>query len=155
MAVSTIPEGYHSVMPYLAIKNCAEAIGFYKKAFGAIEKGRLTMPDGKIGHAEIEINGSRIMMSEENVEWGNTSPQTLGGTTIGICLYFENVDEIFAQAINAGATAYKNMVVKDEFYGDRTGTILDPFGHKWTIATHIEDVSFEEMQKRMDTMFTK
>ena len=150
-----IPEGYHSVTPYLAIKNAAKVIEFYKKAFGAKETGRISMPDGKVGHAEIEIGDSRIMLSEEFPEWGNKGPETLGGSPVGICLYVENVDEVFKRAIEAGAKADKNMEVKDQFYGDRSGNLVDPFGHKWTIATHIEDLTFEEMQKRSDAMFSQ
>ena len=151
----TIPEGYHSVTPYLAINNAAKAIEFYKKAFGAKEIGRISMPDGKIGHAEIEIGDSRIMLAEEFPEWGNKGPETLGGSPVGICLYVENVDEVFKRAIEAGAKVDKNMEVKDQFYGDRSGSLIDPFGHKWTISTHIEDLSFGEMQKRSDKMFSE
>ena len=150
-----VPEGYHSVTPYLAIKNAAKAIEFYKKAFGAKEIGRISMPDGKIGHAEIEIGDSRIMLAEEFPEWGNKGPETIGGSPVGICLYVENVDEVFKRAIEAGAKTEKNMEVKDQFYGDRSGNLVDPFGHKWTIATHIEDLTFEEMQKRSDAMFSQ
>jgi PhnB protein len=135
---------------YIAIKGCDEAIEFYKKAFGAIEKGRLLMPDGKIGHAEITIEGSLLMMSEENSDWGNVSPQTLGGNPLTFSLYVKDVDAVFQKAVDAGATVL--MPLKDEFYGDRTGQVVDPFGYKWMIATHKEYISFEEMQKRFDKM---
>ena len=111
------------------------------------------MPDGSIGHAELEIGDSKIMLAEENEQWGNLSPQTIGGTPVSLCIYVEDVDAVFARALQAGATVTGEMVVKDQFYGDRTGGITDPFGHKWSIMTHIEDVSFEEMQKRMSAMF--
>lgn len=152
--VKPIPQGYHNLTPYLVIKNAAQAIEFYKQAFGATEIGRISMEDGKIGHAEMQIGDSRFMLSEEFPEWGSKSPQTLGGSAVGLCLYVENVDEVFKQAIAAGAKTDNNMEVKDQFYGDRSGSLIDPFGHKWTIATHIEDVSFEEMQKRSDAMFS-
>jgi PhnB protein len=111
------------------------------------------MPDGSIGHAEIEIGDSKIMISEEMAQWGNKSPQTLGGSPVCLCLYVNNVDVIFKQALEAGAKVTANMEVKDQFYGDRTGTLTDSYGHQWSIMTHIEDVSFEEMQRRSDTIF--
>ena len=151
--VNAIPEGYHSVTPYLIMKDAEKAIEFYTKAFGAKEIGRITMAGGKIGHAEIQIGNSRLMIADEFPEWGNKGPVTLGGTPVGLCIYVENVDEVFRRAIEAGGKTDQNMEVKDQFYGDRTGTLIDPFGHKWTIATHIEDVSFEEMQRRSDAMF--
>jgi PhnB protein len=149
-----IPRGYHTQTPYINIKGAVEAIEFYKKAFGAKEVGRITMPDGSIAHAEIEIGDSKIMLAEENAQWGNSSPQTLGGSPVCLCLYVEDVDAVFAKALQEGATVTGEMVVKDQFYGDRAGSLTDPFGHKWSIMTHIEDVSFEEMQKRMDAMFS-
>lgn len=148
-----IPEGYHTLIPYINIKDAAEAIDFYKKAFGAKEIGRLTMPDGSIGHAEIEIGDSKIMLAEESTEWGNKSPLTLGGTPVCLSIYVSDVDAIYAQALNAGAKVSGEMGVKDQFYGDRTGTLTDPFGHQWCIMTHIKDVSFEEMQRLSDEMF--
>jgi PhnB protein len=152
--VQAIPEGYHTQTPYINVKGAAEAIEFYKKAFGAKEVGRILMPDGSIGHAEIEIGDSKIMLAEENALWGNLSPQTLGGSPVCLCLYVEDVDAVFAGALQAGATVTGDMEVKDQFYGDRTGSLTDPFGHKWSIMTHIEDVSFEEMQERMNAMFS-
>ena len=151
--VKAIPEGWHSVTAYISVKGAVEAIEFYKNAFGAKETGRLTMPDGSIGHAELEIGDSKIMLAEENEQWGNLSPQTIGGTPVSLCIYVEDVDAVFAKALQAGAKVTGEMVVKDQFYGDRTGGITDPFGHQWSIMTHIEDVSFEEMQKRMSAMF--
>lgn len=154
MKTKTTPKGYHSLTAYLTVKGTAEAIEFYKKAFNAKEVARLTMPDGSIGHAEIEIGDSKIMLAEENEKWGNLSPQALGGSPVSLCLYVEDVDTVFAGAIRAGATVTGEMEVKDQFYGDRTGTLTDPFGHQWSVMTHIEDVSFEEMQNRMNALFS-
>nr|WP_315200277.1 VOC family protein [uncultured Flavobacterium sp.] len=148
METSHIYSGACSLNAYIAIKGCNDAIEFYKKAFGATERGRLLMPDGTIGHAEILIEGSLLMLSEENNEWGNLSPKTIGGNPLTFSLYVKDVDAIFQKAVDAGATV--KMPLKDEFYGDRTGQVEDPFGYKWMIATHKEDVSFEEMQKRFD-----
>jgi len=139
--------------PYMNIKGAAEAIEFYKKAFGAREVARILLPDGKIAHAEIEIGDSKIMLAEEVAQWGNKSPQTLGGSPVCLCLYVEDVDAVFDRALKAGAKVTGDMVVKDQFYGDSTGSLTDPFGHQWSIMTHTEDVSLEEMQKRMDAMF--
>ena len=151
--VKAIPEGWHSLTAYISVKGAIDAIEFYKNAFGAKETGRLTMPDGSIGHAELEIGDSKIMIAEENEQWGNRSPQTIGGSPVSLCLYVEDVDAVFAKALQSGAKVTGEMVVKDQFYGDRTGGITDPFGHQWSIMTHIEDVSFGEMQKRMSAMF--
>lgn len=151
--VKAIPEGWHSLTAYVSVKGAKEAIEFYKSAFGAKETGRLTMPDGSVGHAELVIGDSKIMLAEENEQWGNLSPQAIGGSPVSLCLYVEDVDAVFAKALKAGATVTGEMVVKDQFYGDRTGGITDPFGHKWSIMTHIEDVSMQEMQKRMNAMF--
>ncbi len=155
MKPQPIPEGYHSLTAYLAVKGADKAIDFYKKAFGATEVGRVIMPDGSVGHAELEIGDSKIMLAEENEQWGNLSPQSAGGTPVTLCLYVKDVDNVFARALNEGAKVMGDMVVKDQYHGDRTGSITDPFGHKWTIMTHIEDLSFEEVQKRTDTMFSK
>jgi PhnB protein len=152
MSTSHIYPGAHTLNTYITIKGCKEAIEFYKKAFGATEVGRIVMPNGLIAHAEISIEGSLLMLADENIEWGNKSPQTIGGNPMVLSLYVKNVDIIFQQTIAAGATVI--MPVKDEFYGDRIGQVLDPFGYKWMITTHKEDVSFEEMQKRMDKMFS-
>lgn len=153
MNTSHIYPGAHTITPYLAIKGCNEAIEFYKKAFGATERGRITMPDGSIAHAEIIIEESQLMMAEENKDWGNTSPKTLGGTAVSIGLYVKDVDIVFKQAVEAGATV--KMPVTDMFYGDRTCSVVDPFGHNWMISTHKTDMTFEEMQKGSDAMFAK
>ena len=151
MAVKPIPEGYHSVTPYLIVKGAAAAIDFYKKAFGASELFRFPMPDGQIGHSEIKIGDSHIMLADEpqdpvHQQMGHKAPKSLGGTTIGIMLYVEDVDAVAKQAVAAGAKEIRPVM--NQFYGDRSGTFLDPFGHIWTIGTHKEDVSPEEMQRR-------
>jgi PhnB protein len=144
--VNPIPEGYHSVTPYLIIKGASDAIEFYKKAFGATELFRMAQPDGRVGHAEIRIGDSTIMLADEFPEMGHKSPKTLGGSPVSLLIYVEGVDAIFAQAIAAGAA--EDKPVEDKFYGDRGGSLVDPFGHIWHIATHTEDLSPEEMQKR-------
>lgn len=151
---SSTPEGFNTLTPYINIKGALEAIEFYKKAFGATEVGRITMPDGSIAHAELQIGDSKIMLAEENQQWDNKSPQTLGGSPVALCIYVDDVDAVFDRALREGAKITGDMEVKDQFYGDRTGSLTDPFGHKWSIMTHLEDVSFEEMQKRMDAMFS-
>lgn len=152
METSHIHPEARSLNMYLTIKDCDKAIVFYQTVFDAVEKFRLLMPNGKIAHAEILIEGSLLMMAEENSDWGNISPATLGGNPLTISLYVKNVDAVFQKAVAAGATII--MPVKDEFYGDRAGQVRDPFGYKWMIATHIEDVSPEEMQIRMNKMFS-
>jgi PhnB protein len=144
--VKSIPEGYHSVTPYLAIAGAADAIAFYKKAFGATEVMRMAAPGGKVGHAEVEIGGSRIMLSDEYPDLGFLSPKTTGGSPVGLHLYVEDVDAVARQAVAAGAKEVRP--VKDQFYGDRSGTIEDPFGHVWHIATHKEDLSPDELKRR-------
>jgi PhnB protein len=146
--VNAIPQGYHTATPYLIIGDASAAIEFYKKAFGAIELYRMPTPDGRIGHAEIKIGDSPFMIADEMADMGYLGPKALGGTPVSILLYVEDVDAIAEQAVAAGATVVKP--VRDEFYGDRTGSFSDPFGHQWHIATHKEDVSPEEMQKRMN-----
>ena len=146
MAVKTIPDGYHSVTPYLIITGAAEAIDYYKKAFGATELLRMPAPDGKIGHAEIKIGDSPIMLADEFPEMGYKSPQTLGGSPVSLMIYVEDVDTVFNRAVAAGATVKE--AVSDKFYGDRIGTLTDPFGHVWHVSTHKEDVSVEEMERR-------
>ncbi len=141
-----IPEGYHTATPYLIVKDGARAIEFYKKAFGATELMRMADPSGKIGHAEIKIGDSPIMLADEVTEMGYRSPESLGGSPVSILLYVEDVDAVFSQAVAAGAKVQRP--VKDQFYGDRIGGVTDPFGHAWYIATHKEDVSPEEMRKR-------
>jgi len=145
--VKAIPEGYHTVTPYLIVNGAASAIEFYKKAFGATELFRMAGPDGKIGHAEIKIGNSPIMLADEVPQMGYRGPQALGGSPVGILLYVEDVDKMAGQAIAAGAKVERP--VQDQFYGDRSGTFADPFGHRWTIATHKEDVSSQEMKKRV------
>lgn len=155
MKAQPIPEGYHSITAYLAVKGADKAIDFYKKAFGATEVGRVTMPDGSLGHAELEIGDSKIMLAEENEQWGNLSPQTIGGSPVTLCLYVKDVDSVYDASLKAGAKVTGEMVVNNQYHGDRTGSVTDPFGFKWTIMTHIEDVSFDEVQKRTDAMFSK
>jgi PhnB protein len=146
MAVKPIPEGYHSVTPYLYVKGAAQAIEFYKRAFSATERMRIAQPDGRVGHAEIQIDDSVIMLSDEFLEMGASSPQSLGGSPVSIHLYVEDADAMFKQAIAAGAKVKRP--VADQFYGDRLGGVEDPFGHIWWISTHKEDLSPEEIEKR-------
>jgi len=146
MAVKQIPEGYHSVTPYLSVKGATAALEYFKQAFGAIELMRMPAPGGKIGHAEIKIGDSPIMLADEFPEMGHKSPKTLGGSPVSIMIYVEDVDTVFARAITAGGT--EQRPVKDQFYGDRSGTLEDPFGHVWHVATHKEDVPAEEMARR-------
>jgi len=148
--VQAIPTGYAGVTPYLIIRDAARALEFYKKAFGATELMRFPAPGGKIGHAEIKIGEGVVMLADESPEMGHKSPQTLGGSAITLMFYVPDVDAQFAKAVAAGGTV--KQALKDQFYGDRSGTITDPFGHIWTIATHKEDVSPEEMQRRMAAM---
>jgi len=145
--VQPIPAGYHNITPYLMVRNAAAAIDFYKKAFNAVELMRFPGPGGKIMHAEVKIGDSPVMLADEMPEEGHVGPQTLGGVGVSMMLYVEDVDTRFAQAIAAGATIKRP--VQDQFYGDRTGTLVDPFGHVWSIGTHKEDVSMEQMQQRM------
>ena len=150
--VSYIPEGYHTATPYLIVNGAAKAIEFYKQAFGATEILRMEDPkSGKIGHAEIKIGDSHIMLGDEMPEMGYSSPQSLGGTPVSIMLYVEDVDTVAAQAVAAGAQVLKP--VADQFYGDRSGSFADPFGHQWHIATHIEDVTPEEVGKRVAALY--
>jgi PhnB protein len=136
MAVKSIPDGFTTATPYLHVRDAAAAIAFWKNAFGAEETMRMSMPDGKIGHAEVRIGNAIIMLAH-----------TLGGTSFGMCLYVDDCDAVFQKALAAGATELRPMI--DQFYGDRSGTVVDPFGHVWTIATHQEDVSAAEMEARM------
>jgi len=144
--VKPIPDGYPTATPYLIVGNAARAIDFYKQAFAAAETMRMAAPGGKIMHAEIKIGTSPIMLADEFPEHDIRSPQTLGGSPVGLLLYVEDVDSFFQRAVAAGGRVLKP--IQDQFYGDRSGTLIDPFGHKWTIATHKEDVSPEEMKKR-------
>jgi len=148
MAVKPIPDGHYTVTPYLIIKGAASALDFYKKAFGAVELMRLADASGKVGHAEIKIGNSPIMLADEFPEMGFRGPQSLGGSAVGIALYVEDVDARFNQAVAAGGKVLRP--VKDQFYGDRSGTLVDPFGHVWTIATHKEDVPPEEINRRFE-----
>ena len=147
MATKPIPEGYHTATPYMMCKGASGAIEFYKKAFGAVEIMRMAGPDGVIGHAEIKIGDSHIMLADEHDGMGFYGPEHYGGSPISILLYVENADETVNTAVKAGATVTRPL--KDEFYGDRAGAIVDPFGHQWYIHTHIKDVSMEEMKKAM------
>ena len=150
MAAKPIPDGYHSVTPCLIVKGAVGALEFYKKGFGATALFRIDALGGKIGHAEIKIGDSPIMLADENSERGALSPQPIGGTPIFIMLYVENVDDRFKQALHAGATEVH--AIQDQFYGDRSGTLKNPYGHLWTIATHVEDVSPEEIDERAKVM---
>jgi PhnB protein len=145
---SFVPPGYPTATCYLICRDAKAALAFYAKAFGAVETVNLTMPDGSIAHAEFRIGDSPIMLGEESEQWGTKSPLALGGTPVGICLYVPDCDAAFAQAVAAGATVERPVV--DQFYGDRSGTVVDPFGHKWTIATHRKTMNQAEMQKAMD-----
>ena len=151
MSIPPIPPGYHAVTPYLTVRNAKEALSFYIKAFGAEPRGELIAPDGTIMHGEMQIGDSFIMFCEENLEMGMKGPQTLGGAGITLCLYVENVDAVFTQAVSAGAEVVRP--VEDQFWGDRAGTVADPFGHNWTIMTHIESLEWEEVQQRFEQMF--
>jgi PhnB protein len=148
MAVKPVPDGYSTVTPYLIVKGAAKAIGFYKEAFGASEVRRLAGPDGRVGHAEIKIGNSIIMLADEFPEMGARGPEPGGSTPVSILLYVPQVDAMFQQAVAAGAKVERPL--KDQFYGDRSGTLTDPFGHKWTVATHIEDVSDAEVERRFE-----
>ncbi len=146
MTVNPIPDNCHSITPYLSINGASEALGFYKQAFNAIEMYRLATPDGKIGHADIVIGDSHIMLSDPCEESPMPDPLSLGGSSVGLHLYVEDVDSLFAQAVDAGATVIKP--VENQFYGDRTGTLKDPYGHIWFIATHKEDLTPDEINQR-------
>ena len=150
MPVKPIPDGYHTATPYLIIKGAADAIEFYKRVFDATELMRLPMPGGVIGHAEIKIGDSIIMLADEFPDMDVRGPKTIGGTPVSLMLYVEKVDEVFHRAIAAGAKEIRPL--QNQFYGDRSGTVEDPFGHKWTIATHVEDVTPEEIERRMAAM---
>lgn len=152
-AVKPIPEGYHSLTPYLIIRGAAEAIEFYKTAFGAQELFRMPMPDGKIGHAEIKIGDSIIMLAEEMPEMGFRSPQALNGCPVSFVIYVEDVDTEFQRALDAGAKVVRPL--ENKFYGDRMGSVGDPFGYEWMLGTHIEDVAPEEMSKRAEAEHAK
>jgi len=148
MAVDPVPTGYHSVTPYLIVDNAAAAIDFYREAFGAVEVFRLTMGD-KIGHAEIRIGDCPVMLADEFPDMDYLGPNRRGGTSVQLMIYLADVELACERAIRAGATEHRP--VQDHFYGDRSGTVIDPFGHQWTLSTHVEDVTPDEMQRRMAT----
>ena len=153
MAVKPIPDGYHTVTPYLIVQRAAAAIDFYKKVFDAKELMRMPGPGGKVGHAELQVGDSRIMLADEHPEMGAKAPGSFGGSPVGLMLYVEDVDARFNRAVAAGGKIKKPLA--DQFYGDRSGSLTDPFGHQWTIATHKEDVSPEEIDRRMKAMMKK
>jgi PhnB protein len=144
--VSAIPEGYHVITPYLCVDGAADAIEFYKDVFGAVETVRMPQPDGRLGHAELTFGDSAVMLSDEFPEMGVVGPKTLGGTPLTLYLYVEDADRTFERAVAAGSIVLQP--VEDRFYGDRSGTLVDPWGHKWSVSTHVEDVDPEEMQRR-------
>ena len=152
-AVQNPPQGYHTLTPYMTVRNARAAIDFYKKAFGAEQLLQFDAPDGSVAHAEIRIGDSVVMLSEESEAWGNKSPQSLGGSPMFLMAYIDDVDAAFRRAIDAGATEVQP--VGDQFYGDRSGTLKDPYGHQWTLATHIEEVSEAETKRRMEAEFGK
>ena len=151
--VKPIPDKYHSITPYLIVKGAGAAMDFYKQAFGAAELFRMPQPDGRVGHAELKIGDSVIMLADEYPEMQIVGPKTLGNSSVGILLYVDDADAVFDKAVSLGATVNKPLT--DQFYGDRSGTVVDPFGHKWTIATHKEDISEEEMQRRVAALSNK
>lgn len=153
MSVKAIPEGYHSVVPYIVVNDGAAAIDFYRRAFGAQVKERMDAPGGKIAHAELKIGDSIVMLADEMPRMSTKSPRSLGGTTGGLFLYVDDVDKRFKQAADAGANI--EMQPQDMFWGDRYGKLMDPFGHSWSMATHKEDVKPEEMQRRMRAEMAK
>lgn len=151
--VKPIPEGHRTVAPYLAIKNAAGALEFYKNAFGAIETFKLLVPDGRVGHAEIRLGDSLIMLSDEFPEFGGKAPESLGGSPVSIHLYVDDVDAFVKRAV--AAEARERKPVTNQFYGDRSGQLQDPYGHLWWVATHNEDVAPDELQKRVRALFAK
>lgn len=153
MPVKPIPDGYHTLTPFLTVKDAVKAIEFYKQAFGAKERGVMKGPDGKVLHAELMIGDSIVMLSDEYPEYGAKSPQSLGGSPLGLHIYVEGVDRAFDRAVKAGAEV--EMPLMDQFWGDRYGRLKDPFGHKWSIATHTRDLSMDEMKRGMDEAFDK
>ncbi len=150
MPVNHVPDGYHSVTPYLIVKGASRAIDFYKSAFGATEIMRFPGPNNSIAHAELRIGDSVIMLADEGPQGLHRSPDAYGGSPVSLMIYVPDVDKTFKQAIANGATEAR--AVQDQFYGDRSGNLVDPFGHVWTVATHVEDVSAEEMKRRMEAL---
>jgi PhnB protein len=151
--IQPIPAGYHSVTPYLLVRDAGKALDWYAQALGARELMRFPLPGGGIAHAEVMIGDSHVMLADEVPDQGFVGPQTLGGAGVSLMLYVDDVDATFARAVAAGATSRRPVV--DQFYGDRSGTLVDPFGHVWTIATHKEDVSAQEAQRRMKALSSK
>lgn len=149
--VSPIPAGYHSITPYLLVRGASAAIDFYNRAFGAVEILRLTAPDGRIGHAEIRIGDSHLMMADEHPEMDFLGPESRGGTSVTMNLYVADADAVFAQAIAAGATELRPLC--DQFYGDRSGAVTDPWGHIWSIASRVEAITSEEIQRRFQELY--
>ena len=144
--VKPVPDGYPRVTPYLAVAGASDAIDFYSKVFGATERMRMAGPDGKVGHAELELGDSLIMLADEYPDMGHRGPKAIGGTPVTISIYVEDVDDVFAPALKEGAAELRP--VENQFYGDRAGQFEDPFGHRWSVATHVEDVPPDEMEKR-------
>jgi len=153
MSVKPIPDGYHTLTPYMTVRDAARAIEFYKQAFGAVEKGVMKGPDGKIMHAELRIGDSIVMLADEFPEFQSLSPQSIGGSGMGLHIYIEDVDSAFDRAVKAGATV--EMPVADMFWGDRYGKLRDPFGHKWSIGTHKADLSMEEIEKAQEEFMAR
>jgi len=153
MSVNPIPDGFHSLTPYLVAKNAKDALSFYQQAFDAKIILALFAPDGNVAHAELKIGSSHFMLTEEYPDMGFLSPESLGGAGVSLMLYTEDVDAVFSQAIAAGSTELRPVM--DQFYGDRAGTLKDPYGHVWTIGTHKEDLSEEELNTRMEEVFQK
>ncbi len=153
MSVKPVPDGYHTLTPFLTVRDAARAIEFYKNAFGAVDRGAVKGPDGKIMHAEMMIGDSIIMLSDEFPEFGTLSPQSTGGAGMGLHIYLDGVDAAFDRAVKAGAEV--EMPVMDQFWGDRYGKLKDPFGHHWSIATHTKDLSLDEMKQGMNDAMAK
>ena len=144
--VKAVPEGYHTLTPHLVVRDAAKAIDFYKQAFGAKEIARMPLPDGKkLGHAELQIGDSRLMLADEFLEWGSKGPEAIGGSPVTLSIYVEDCDAVFNRAVEAGATV--KMPLADQFWGDRYGQVVDPFGHVWAVATHVKDLTLEEIQQ--------
>lgn len=150
MAVKPVPDGYHTVTAYLHVDDANAAIAFYAQAFGAAEIMRLAMPDGRLGHAEIQVGDTRLMLADEAPDFGIRGPHALGGVSTHFMIYVADADAAVRRAIAAGAKELRPL--QDQFYGDRSGTVVDPFGHQWTLATHVEGVSTDEMQRRLDAL---